>query len=71
MKQLIKMIIFGQFLPSIGIKKVSITLQFSYLINLHFPYDIVNLHDGCEANAINFVLPLNNNLNVEPIDESP
>ena len=41
-------------------------LQFSYSIKLHFPYDIIYLPDGCEANAITVVLPSNNKLNVEP-----
>ena len=35
-----------------------------------FPYDIIYLPDGCEANTITFVLPSNNKLNVELIDES-
>ena len=52
-------------------KKLYITcLQFSYLIKLHFPYDIIYLSDGCEANALTFVLPSNNKLNVEPIIET-
>ena len=53
-------------------KKLYIThLKFSYSIKLHFPYGIIYLPDGCEANAITFVLPSNNKLNVEPIDETP
>ena len=53
-------------------KKVYITcLQLSYLIKLHFLYDMIYLPNGCEANAITFVLPSNNKLNVETIDESP
>ena len=53
-------------------KKVYITcLQFSYFIKIHFPYDIIYLPNGCEANAITFVLPSNNKLNVESIDEYP
>ena len=49
-------------------KKVCITcLQFSYSIKLHFPCDIIYRPNGFKANAI----PSNNNLNVEPIDESP
>ena len=48
-------------------KKVYITcLQFSYSIKLHFSYDIIYLSNGCEANAVTFVLPSNNKLNVEP-----
>ena len=48
--------------------KVYITcLQFSYSIKLHFPYDIIYLPNGCEANPINVIL-LSNKLNVEPID---
>ena len=36
-------------------KKLCITcLQFSYVIALQFPYDIIYLPDGCEANAITF-----------------
>ena len=42
-------------------KKLYITcLQFSYLLALRFPYDIIYLPDGCEANAITFLLPSNN-----------
>ena len=49
-------------------KKVYITcLQLSYLIKLHFPYDIIYLHNGCEVNAITVVLPSNNKLDVELI----
>ena len=33
-----------------------------------FSYDIIYLSGGCEANAMTFVLPSNNHLNVEPID---
>ena len=32
---------------------------------------MIYLLDGCEANAITFVLPSNNKLNVEPITETP
>ena len=47
-------------------KKSHITcLQFSYTIKLSFPYDIIYLPDGCEANVISFVLPSNNKLHVE------
>ena len=47
-------------------KKLHITcLQFSYSLTLQFPYDIINLPDGCEANAITFILPSNNQLNVD------
>ena len=35
------------------------------MIKLHFPYEIIYLPNGCEANAITFVLPSNNKLNVE------
>ena len=53
-------------------KKLYITcLQHSYFIKLYFPYNIIYLPDGCEANAITFVLPSNNKLNVEPIIETP
>ena len=41
--------------------------QYNYSISLHFPYDIVYLPDGCEANAFTFVLPSNNRLNVDSI----
>ena len=52
-------------------KKLYITcLQCSYTIKLHFPYDIIYLPDGCEANAVAFVLPSNNKLNVEPLIEA-
>ena len=68
MKHLIEMIIFGQFPPFRILKKLYITyLQYSYFIKLYFPYDIIYLPNGCEANAITFVLPSNNKLNVEPI----
>ena len=53
-------------------KKVYIScFQFSYLIKLYFPYYIVYLPSGCEANAVTSILPSNNNLNVEPINEPP
>ena len=53
-------------------KKLYITcLQYSYAIELCFPYDTIYLPDGCEANAITFVLPSNNKLNVEAIIEAP
>ena len=41
------------------------------MITLHFPYDIIYLPDGCKANAITFVLPSNNKLNVDSIMEAP
>ena len=51
-----------------GNKKLYIThLQYSYLIQLYFQCDIRYLKNGCEANAITFVHPSNNKLNVEPI----
>ena len=46
-------------------------LQFSYTIKLHFPYDIIYLPDGCEANAISFILPFNNKLHVKTPKETP
>ena len=42
-----------------------ICLQYSYTIKLHFPYDIIYLPNGCEDNAITFVLPSSNKLNRE------
>ena len=52
-------------------KKLYITcLQYSYTIKLCFPYDIIYLPNGCEANAITFILPSNNKLNVEPSIEA-
>ena len=52
-------------------KKLYITcLQFSYSITPCFPYDIIHLPNGCEANGITFVLPSNNKLIVEPINET-
>ena len=36
------------------------------MIKLRFLYDIIDLPNGCEANAITFVFPSNNKLNVEP-----
>ena len=51
-------------------KKLYITcLQYSYAISLHFAYDIICLWDRCEASAISFVLPSNNQLNVDSIME--
>ena len=42
-------------------KKLYITcLQSSYSISPHFPYDVIYLPEGCEANTISFVLPSNN-----------
>ena len=35
------------------------------MIKLYFPFGIIYLPDGCEANAVIFVLPSNNKLNVE------
>ena len=53
-------------------KKLYITcLQYSYMIKLHFQYDVIYLPNGCETNAITFVLPSNNKLNVEPNTEVP
>ena len=53
-------------------KKLYVTcLWHSYLINLHFQYDIIYLPNDCEANAITFVLPSNNKLNIESIIETP
>ena len=49
-------------------KKLYITyFQYSYSISPPFPYDIIYLSDRCEANAIIFVLPSNNRLNVDSI----
>ena len=53
-------------------RKLNITcLQYSYSILLHFLYDIIYLPNGCEANAITFALPSNNQLNVHSIMETP
>ena len=60
---------FSQFLPSIMIQRFKSPV-YSFLIKLCFPFEIIYLPDGCEANAITFVLPSNNKLNVDPIDES-
>ena len=47
-------------------EKLYITcLQYSYMIKLCFPYDIIYLHYSCEANTITFVHPSNKQLNVE------
>ena len=47
-------------------KKLYITcLQFSYSLVLQFPYDIINLPNRCEANAITFILPSNNWFNID------
>ena len=52
-------------------KKLYITsLQYRYSITHHFPYNVIYLPDGCEANAITFVIPSNKRLNVDPIMES-
>ena len=52
-------------------KKLYMTcLQYSYRIKLHFPNDIIYLPNGCEVNAITFVLPSKNKLNVEPPREA-
>ena len=42
-----------------------ICLQFSYSLALQFSYDVIYLPDGCEANAITFILPSNNQLNID------
>ena len=52
-------------------KRFTSCLQFTSLIKLHFPYDIVYLPDVCKANAITFLLSSNNKLNLESINESP
>ena len=53
-------------------KKLYITcLQYSYLVKLCFSYDVISLPNGCEANAVTFVLPSNSKLNVEPIIKVP
>ena len=70
MKPLILLTIFWA-IYTLQDKKLYITcLQYSYTIKLHCPYDIIYLPDGCEANAITFVLPSNNELNVEPSNEA-
>ena len=52
-------------------KKLYITcLQYSYTIKFCFPYDVIYLPNGCEADAITFVLPYNNKLYVEPSIEA-
>ena len=52
-------------------KKLYITcLPFSFTIKLHFPYDIIYLPNGYEANAIAFMLPSNNKLNIESSTEA-
>ena len=45
-------------------------LQYSYSITLCFPYDVIYLYAGCKANAITFVPPSNNRLNVDSIMEA-
>ena len=45
-------------------------LQYSYMIALCFPYDMIYLPKSCEANAITVVLPSNNEQNVEPTVEA-
>ena len=53
-------------------KKLYITyLQYSYSTTLWFPYNIIYLPDGCEANNINFVLPSDNQLYSHSIMEAP
>ena len=52
-------------------KKLYITcLQYIYSITLCFPYDIIYLPNGCKANAIAFILPSSNKLNVDSIMEA-
>ena len=58
------MIISGQFSP------FKITKSY-YSIKCYFQYDIIYIPDGCEANALAFVLQSNNKLNIEPITEAP
>ena len=65
------MIPFGQYPYSKIIKKLYITgLQFSYVINLYFPFDIIYLPNSCETNAIAFLLPSNNKLSIESCTEA-
>ena len=45
-------------------------LQYSYSITLYFPYNVICVPNGCEANAITFVLQSNNKLNVDSIMEA-
>ena len=53
-------------------KKLYVTcLQYNYSISLNFPYDIIYLPNGCEVNASTFVLPSNNQLNLDSIMEAP
>ena len=70
MKQLIFTITLGYFNPPKQKKLYTTCLQYSYSISLHFPYNIIHLPDGCEANVITFVLPSNNRLNIDSIMES-
>ena len=61
---------FGQYPPSKMI--INYTLHaYSYTIKLHFSHDIIYLPDGCEANAIFFLLPSNNKLHVKTPTETP
>ena len=48
-----------------------ICLQFSCTSKLCFPYDIMYLPDGCEANAISFLLPSKNKLHVKTPVKTP
>ena len=48
-----------------------ICLLYSYTIKLHFPYNIIYSPDGCEVNAITFLFPSDDKLNVEPTIEAP
>ena len=52
------------------IKMYITCLQFSYPIKLHFPYGIIYLPDGYEANAISFWPPSNNKLHMKTPMES-
>ena len=62
---------FGLFSTLKNNKKFYITcLQYSYSLTLYFPYDVIYLPDGGEANAITFVLPSNSRLNVDSIMEA-
>ena len=40
------------------------------MIKLYFPYELIYLPTGCEANAITFVLSSKIELNVEPTIEA-
>ena len=59
------MTILGQSQPWKTIKALHYLPSVQLLLALQFPYDIIYLPHGCEAYAIRFILPSNNQLNID------